>query len=189
MSQITIADLTIRQAKTLGKAVGVPGFSKMIKGDLVQAIRMKVADEETLQRHVDAMLTTEEKRRIQSGEGEKMSSEQAEQARFQALKEIALAAGKRMKAEDALRGRRQELNQEVSEAKTSHKGAMERDVDYADAESVRSKLEDVTFAWQAWQDSLEHRRVELDPLKEALSKARTAERKAFENSKQLRIQF
>jgi len=195
--QITVENLTIRQLKTLGKAVEVKGFSKMNTASLIEAIRLNVGDEAALQKHVDAMLTTEEKRNLANkANGQpaepsksKLTDEEKEQVRLDTLMAIAKAAGRRMKAEDALRSRRQELNQEVSEAKAGHSGAMERGVDYEDAASVRSKLEDVTDAWQSWQDHLEHRRLELEPLKKRLSETRTEERKAFETSKQLKIRF
>lgn len=201
--QVTVNDLTIRQLKTLGKAVEVTNWSKMVKGDLVEAIRLKVADEKTLQAHVDAMLSPEEKRQAKSQSNGKakpkkngepdptagMSKEQLQEAQLDAMVDIAKASGRRMKAEDELRSRRKELNQEVSEAKTSHKGAMERSVDYDDHESVRDKLVAVTEAWQEWEDAQEHRRQELAPLKEKLSKARTKERTAFKDARQLKLKF
>lgn len=197
---ITVNDLTIRQLKTLGKATEVKNWSKMAKPDLIKAIQLAVADPKTLQKHVDAMLSTEEKKAIRNGKpnGKKakaddptkgMSSDELEQAQLDAMRDIAKACGSRMKAEDKLRSVRKELNQEVSEAKASHKGAMERSVDYDDPESVRDKLEAVTVAWQEWEDAQEHRRQELAPLKERLSKARTRERKAFEDARQLKLKF
>ncbi len=199
---ITHRDLTIRQLKTLGKAVEVKNWSKMAKPDLIKAIELAVADPKTLQKHVDAMLTTEEKKQL-AGKGrpngkkkkkaedptKSMTKKQLEDARLDAMMDIAKASAHRMKTEDKLRSVRKELNQEVSEAKASHKGAMERSVDYDDAESVRDKLEAVTVAWQEWEDAQEHRRQELAPLKERLSKARTRERKAFEDARQLKLKF
>lgn len=201
--QVTVADLTIHQLKTLGKAVEVNNWSKLVKADLAEAIKLKVADPATLQKHIDAMLSTEEKRQAagksNGKKGKKsdtpvdrtkgLSKEKLEEVRLDAMMDIAKASGARMKAEGKLRSLRKELNQDVSEAKASHKGAMERDVDYDDPESVRDKLEAVTMAWQGWQDELERRRQELDPLKEKLKKCRTRERKAFEDARQLKMKF
>lgn len=191
----TIKDLTIRQLKALGKTTGVPGFSKMVKGDLIEAIRLKVADGPTLQKHVDALLAPEAQASKPNGKPkpkdptEGMGTEELKQARLDAMLDIAKASGGRMKAEDKLRSVRKELNQDVSESKASFKGAMERSVDYDDPESVSSKLIAVTESYQEWEDQLERRRQELAPLKERLSKCRTRERKAFEDARQLKLKF
>lgn len=197
--QITVENLTIRQLKTLGRNNEVKGFSKLKSADLIAAIRLKVSDEKELQKQVDAMLAPEAEQhakanakangKVKADPLAGKSKTERDKIRLDALMDIAKASGKRMRVEDELRSRRRELNQEVSESKASHKGAMEREVDYEDPESVRSKLEAVTDAWQNWQDSIEHRRLELDPMKENLSKARKRERKAFENSNQLKIRF
>lgn len=199
--QITVDALTIRQAKALGKTVGVKGFSKLNVKELIEAIKMKEPNATKLQAMVDDMLAGAEAKPSRAAKAEQqdppskygdtktMTKDELEAARLDALRDIARACGRRMRAEDELRSNRETLNQEVSESKANHKGAMERDVDYDNAESVREKLEAVTDAWQTWNDALEHRRQELEPLKEKLSKARAAERKAFEDSRQLKIRW
>lgn len=193
---ITIEDLTIRQLKALGKGAGIPGFSKLNSTDLISSIRAVVGGEREVQEQVDALLAPEAGVKPKAnGKADRaadfaaLTEEQREEARLVALRGIAKASSARMRAEDELRSRRQELNQEVSEAKASHQGAMEREVDYKAPSSVTAKLDAVTEAWQAWRDAEEHRREELAPLKEKLSAARTREREEFENSKQLKIKF
>lgn len=194
---ITAEALTIRQLKTLAKSVGVRGWSKLTKEELLAAAAARAGDEKALQQAVDAMLASESARVEGGGQSngnghatsEISSAEELEAARLDALLTIAKASGKRMLSEDALRSRRKELNQETSEAKASHKGAMEASVDYDKPAEVRAKLISVTEAWTGWQEALEHRRQELVPLKEALSAARKAERLAFAESMQMKLKF
>lgn len=204
MPEITVHDLTIRQAKKLGKEVGVKGWSKLNVADLVEAIKMAQPDASKLQKMVDELLAPEaqknghsKKRKAEEeddappkyGDASQMSKKQLEEARLEALTDIAKAAGKRNRIEEKLRALRETLNQEVAEAKANLKGAMERSVDYDNADQVREKLAAVAEAWQGHEDALEHRRLELEPLKEQLSKAKTTERRAFEDSRQLKIKF
>lgn len=188
---ITIHDLTIRQLKALGRNASVPGFSKMTSGELITAIQGVLGGEREVQEVVDALLAPEAKTNGKGAvvEQAELTEEQREEAKLEALRDIAKASTARMRAEDELRSRRLELNQEVQEAKASHQGAMERDVDYKEPKSVSAKLKAITEAWTTWKDAEEHRREELAPLKEKLSAARTREREAFDNVKQLKIKF
>lgn len=202
---IGISDLTIRQAKKVGSELGVKGFSKLNLENLIEAIKMQEPDANALQRCIDKIIAPEagsnghSKRAVKSaeelveegkyGNPKEMSKAQLEEARLEALNDIAHAAGRRARAEEKLRAVRETLNQEVSEAKANLKGAMERSVDIKDPDSVRDKLDAIAEAWQGHEDALEHRRQELEPLKEKLSKARAAERKVFEDSAQLKLKF
>ncbi len=208
MTQITIHDLTIRQAKKLGRELEVRGFSKLDTAGLIEAIKMKEPDAEKLQAYVDKILApeaaangharrkaapkkeeAEDEEEGKYGDPKSMSKTQLEDARLEALTDIAKCAGKRNRIEEKLRSTREQLNQMVGEAKANLKGAMERDVDYNDTASVTSKLSALAEAWQIHEDAIEQRRQELEPLKEQLSKAKQAERKAFDDSRQLKLKF
>ncbi len=200
---ITIKDLTIRQAKKLGRELEVRGFSKLNTDDLIEAIKMKEPDAVKLQAMIDRLIAPEAgidraskvkdaEELVASGkygDPKAMSKGELEDARLEALQDIAKAAGRRARAEEKLRSVREVLNQEVSEAKANLKGAMERTVDYNKPDEVKEKLEALAEAWQGHEDSLEKRRLELEPLKAALAKARSSERKVFEDTAQLKLKF
>ena len=200
---ITVNDLTIRQAKKLGRELEVKGFSKLNTEDLIEAIKMKEPDATKLQSMIDRLIAPEagvdQSSKVKDaddlvasgkyGDPKSMTKTELADARLEALQDIAKAAGRRARAEEKLRSVREVLNQEVSEAKANLKGAMERSVDYNKPDEVKEKLEALAEAWQGHEDALEKRRLELEPLKAALAKARSSERKVFEDTAQLKLKF
>jgi DNA repair ATPase RecN len=178
-TKITLDDLTIRQLKKLAETADVYEYAGLNKAELKEAIRGQMQDEDAIQMMVDALTKP----------ADELEKEEPPVGEHEALVRIFSAYGDVERASDTMKARRAELNQEVAEAKASHKGAMERSVDYNDATDVKEKLIAVTEAWQNWEDSQEHRRLELDPLKEELKAARKRLRKAYEETKQLGLKF
>jgi hypothetical protein len=190
--KITVADLTIRQLKVIGRGCEVSGFSKMDKPTLLACIDATEHTPEAIQAMVDTLLAPEGSKAPKAKKAPKANGKSeaaSDEAKLDAIRRIAKAGSARMKAEDKLRSVREQLNKDVASAKASHQGVFERSVDYDDKDAVTSKLEDLTMAWQTLEDAKAQRIEELAPLKSKLKAAKKEERAAYEDSKQLRIKF